>query len=186
MNVADSQLAVATYSTHVQAETAIKELQRLGFDMKKISIVGRDYRLEEHVVGFLNAGTRAKIYGKLGAFWGGLLGVLFGSALFSFPALGPVVALGPIAALIFSGLEGAVVVGGVSALAGALTAIGIPKDSVLRYQNCLQAGEFLLVVHGDEKEVVRAKTLLAASGHLSFEHHIVPGASKIAVTTQYS
>ena len=36
--------------------------------------------------------------------------------------------------MIFGGLQGAVVVGGVSALAGALMSIGIPKDSVLRYE----------------------------------------------------
>ena len=181
----ESDLAVATYGTHVQAESAIKELQRLGFDMTRISIVGRDYRLEEHVVGFLNAGTRAEIYGRLGAFWGGLLGILFGSVLFSFPVIGPVVALGPIAAMLFSGLEGAVVVGGAGALVGALSAMGIPKDSVLRYQNSLQAGEFLLVVHGDEQDIQRAKALLTASGHLSFEHHTVVKKVNIGAPEQY-
>ncbi|MHB1620587.1 MAG: hypothetical protein ACYCTY_11510 [Sulfuricella sp.] len=39
--------------------------------MKKLSIIGRDYHTEEHVVGFLNAGDRAKFFGKLatGATW---------------------------------------------------------------------------------------------------------------------
>jgi uncharacterized membrane protein len=84
--------------------------------MKKISIIGKDYESEEHVIGFLNAGDRAKIVGKYGAFWGGLMGVLFGSALMFIPILGHIVILGPLAATLFSGLQGAVVVGGVSAL----------------------------------------------------------------------
>jgi len=68
MNMTKTDIAVAVYDIHTQAEAAVKALQRAGFDMKKISIIGRDYHTEEHVVGFLNAGDRAKIFGKLGAF----------------------------------------------------------------------------------------------------------------------
>ena len=42
---------VAVYPSHTAAEAAIKELQQSGFDMKKLSIVGRDYHTDEHVVG---------------------------------------------------------------------------------------------------------------------------------------
>ena len=166
-----TDIAVAVYDIHTQAETAVKALQRAGFDMKKISIIGRDYHTEEHVVGFLNAGDRAKIFGKLGAFWGGLMGVLFGSALMFIPVVGHVIILGPLAATIFGGLQGAVVVGGISALAGALMAVGIPKDSVLRYETALKADKFMLVVHGDTQEIKRAHELLKTSGLASFDHH---------------
>jgi len=166
-----SDFAVATYTQHQQAEDAVKVLQQAGFDMQKISIIGKDYRLEEHVVGYLNAGERAKIFGKLGAFWGGLLGILFGSAILAIPAVGQVIILGPLAALIFGGLEGAVLVGGASALVGAMTAIGIPKNSVLRYENAIKAGEFLLVVHASAEDVLHAKSLLKMSGLQAFDHH---------------
>ena len=36
-------VAVAIFNTHVEAENAVKELQKSDFDMKKLSIVGRDY-----------------------------------------------------------------------------------------------------------------------------------------------
>jgi len=49
---------VATYATHVQPEEAVKELQRAGFDMKQLSIVGLDYHTDEHVVGYYTAGDR--------------------------------------------------------------------------------------------------------------------------------
>lgn len=71
-----TDIAVAVYNLHTQAEAAVKTLQNAGFDMKKISIIGKDYQTEEHVVGFLNAGDRARIFGKLGAFWGSLMGDL--------------------------------------------------------------------------------------------------------------
>jgi uncharacterized membrane protein len=164
-------IAVALYDQHVQAENAVKALQRAGFDMKKISIIGKDYETEEHVMGFLNASDRARIFGKYGAFWGGLMGVLFGSALLFVPVLGHIVILGPLAAMLFSGLEGAVVVGGVSALAGALMSIGIPKDSVLRYETALKANKFMLMVHGDSQEIARARDVLKSPGLSSFEQH---------------
>ena len=66
-------IAIAIYDLHSQAEAAVKTLQNAGFNMKNLSIVGRDYHTKEHVVGFLNAGDRAKVLGKLGAFWGCLL-----------------------------------------------------------------------------------------------------------------
>lgn len=168
-----TDIAVAVYDTHTQAESAVKALQRAGFDMKKLSIIGKDYHTEEHVVGFLNAGDRAKYFGKFGAFWGGLMGMLFGSALFFVPVVGHVIVLGPLAATIFGGLQGAVLVGGTSALVGALTAIGIPKDSVLRYETALKANKFLLIVHGDGQEIMRAHELLTTSGLASFDHHAV-------------
>ena len=159
-----TDFAVAVYDTHGQAETAVKDLAKAGFDMKTISILGRDYHTEEHVVGYLNAGDRAKFFGKLGAFWGGLAGILFGSALMFVPVVGHIVVLGPVAATIFGGLQGAVLGGGASALFGALTALGIPKDSVLRYETALKADKFLIVVHGGSEDIKRAREVLVAAG----------------------
>lgn len=171
MNTGKTDIAVAVYDSHIHAEAAVKALQRAGFDMKKISIIGKEFHTEEHVIGYFNAGDRAKVYGKYGAFWGGLMGVLFGSAMMFVPVVGHLVVLGPIAATFLAGLEGAAVVGGISALAGALMSIGIPKDSVLRYETALKANKFMLVVHGDWQEIKRAQELLQVSGLSSFEHH---------------
>ena len=66
---------VAIYPLHTAAEAAIKELQRSGFDMKKLSIIGRDYHTDEQVVGYYNIGDRMKAWGKTGAFWGGAMGI---------------------------------------------------------------------------------------------------------------
>lgn len=158
-----SSIVVAVYEAHAQAEEAIRTLSQAGFDMKTISILGKDYHTEENVVGYFNAGDRARFFGKLGAFWGGLAGVLFGSALMFVPVLGHIVVLGPLAATLVSGLEGAVLGGGFSALVGALTSLGVPKDSVLRYETALKASKFLVLVHGDADQVRRAREVLAAS-----------------------
>ncbi len=171
MTMTKTDIAVAVYDLHTQAEAAVKALQHAGFNMKKISIIGKDYETEEHVVGFLNAGDRARVFGKWGAFWGGLMGILFGSAMMFVPVVGHVIVLGPLAAMLFGGLQGAVLVGGIGALAGALMAVGIPRDSVLRYETALKANKFMLVVHGDAQEIKRAHELLKTSGLASFDHH---------------
>ena len=59
----DQQSVVAIYPTHLAAEAAVKALQHAGFDMKKLSIMGRDYHTDEHVVGFYNMGDRMKVWG---------------------------------------------------------------------------------------------------------------------------
>ena len=152
--------AVAVFSNHAAAEKAVKELDRDGFDLKKLSIVGKDFQTEEQVVGFYNTGDRVKYWGKLGAFWGGLWGLLFGAAFFWIPGIGLVAFGGPIVAMIVGALENAIVVGGLSALGAALYSVGIPKDSVLDYEEQVKAGKFLLVLHGTTVEVTRAKELL--------------------------
>lgn len=151
---------VAIYNTHKDAEAAVQELQRSGFDMKKLSIVGKDYHTDEHVVGYYNTGDRMKYWGKMGAFWGGFWGLLFGSAFFAIPGIGPVLVAGPLVAWIVGALEGAVVVGGLSAIGAGLYSIGIPKDSILTYEVALKSDKFLLLAHGTAGEVARAKDII--------------------------
>lgn len=162
---------VATYHTHVQAEAAIKELQQAGFDMKKLSIVGKDYHTDQHVVGYYNAGDRMMYWGKLGAFWGGLWGLLFGAGFFWVPGVGPLLVAGPLAAAIVGGLEGAVVVGGLSALGAGLYSIGIPKDSVMKYETAIRTDKYLLLAHGTSDEVRKAADILEASDAHEVDMH---------------
>ena len=151
---------VAIFESHTQAEDAVRELQKSGFDMKKLSIVGKDYHTDEHVVGYYNTGDRMLYWGKLGAFWGGLWGMLFGSAFFFVPGVGPLLVAGPLVMWIVGALEGAVVTGGLSALGAGLYSVGIPKNSVLQYEANVKAGKFLLILHGTPQEVEHAKDRL--------------------------
>jgi uncharacterized membrane protein len=156
----ETSSVVAIYETHSQAEEAVKELQRSGFDMKKMSIVGKDYHTEEHVVGYYNTGDRMQYWGKLGAFWGGIWGLFSGAAFFAIPGIGPVLVAGPLVAWIVGALEGALVVGGLSALGAGLFSIGIPKDSVVKYEAALKSDKFLLLAHGTADEVARARNIM--------------------------
>ena len=125
--MADTNAVIAVYDSHWAADEAVKELQKAGFDMKKLSVVGKDYHTEDQVVGYYNAGERMKHWGKFIAFWGGLWGLLFGAAFFWVPGIGPVLVGGPLVAWIIAALEGAVLVGGLSAVGAGLDTLGISE-----------------------------------------------------------
>ena len=148
------------FDTHTSAEEAIRTLGRSGFDMKKLSLVGKGYHSEEKPMGFYTVGDRIKAWGGTGAFWGGIWGLLLAPAVFVLPGLGVVGMAGPIVAALVSALEGAVVVGGISALGAALTQIGVPKDQVIKYEAALKVDKYLLVVHGSTEEQATARVVL--------------------------
>jgi hypothetical protein len=162
---------IAVYGTHEVAEAVVKSLQHQGFDMTKLSIVGKDYHTEEHVVGHYTMGDRMKSWGKFGAFWGGLWGMLFGAAVFFIPGVGPVIIAGPLVAWIVAGLEGAIAIGGLSVLVAALVSAGIPAESALKYETELAAGKFVLIAHGTQEEIGRAKALLELTRHEGLDVH---------------
>lgn len=174
--MAENNSMVAIYNTHTEAEEGIKTLQKAGFDMKRLSIIGKDYHSEDRVVGYYNAGDRMKAWGKMGAFWGGLWGYLFGAAVFLIPGIGPIAMAGPIVSAIVGALEGAVVVGGLSALGAGLYSIGIPKNSVVQYETALKADKFLLIAHGTQEEVNKAKDIVKTTGATEAATHTAQAA----------
>ena len=162
---------IAAFDDHNTAENAVKKLNASGFKMKHLSVIGKGYHTEENVVGFYNVGDRVKFWGKRGAFWGGLWGLFFGGLFMTIPIVGHVVVLGYLASMVFSGVESAVVVGGLSALGATLFGIGIPKDSVVQYETALKADKFLVMVHGSRDEAVRAQAVLGTVNPSRLEMH---------------
>ena len=177
--MSEQNAVVAIYETHAGAEEAIKELQRAGIDMHTLSIVGKDSHTDEHVVGYYNTGDRMMYWGKTGAFWGGFWGLLFGSAFFAIPGIGPVLVAGPLVAWIVGALEGAAVFGGLSAIGAGLYGIGVPKDSILKYETALKTDKFLLMVHGTVPEVEKARDILETTQpiHMTLHSTAVAGAA---------
>jgi len=162
---------VAVFPTHQAAEAAVKTLTAAGFALKGLSIVGKGYHTEEQVTGFYNAADRVRFWGSRGAFWGGLWGLFFGGVFLTIPVAGPVIVLGYLAAAVISMLEGAVVVGGLSALGAALAGIGVPRDSVLQYETTIAADSFLVMAHGTASDMGRAESVLKGTGPSHLELH---------------
>lgn len=162
---------VAVFATHPEADAAIKELAGQGFAMKHLSLIGKGYHTDEQVTGFYNMGDRVKFWGSRGAFWGGIWGLFLGGLFMTIPVIGHLVVLGYVAAAAFSAVEGAVVVGGLSAVGAAIASIGIPHDSVVRYETALKADNFLVMAHGSRAEVERARAVLGTMHPKQLDMH---------------
>ena len=155
---------VAIYESHTGAEAALKDLQKAGLDMKRFSIIGKDFHTEEHALGFYTSGDRMKFWGVRGAFWGSLWGILFGGAFFFIPVFGPLVVMGPLVGWLVGALEGAAVGGAAGVFAAALASIGIPNDSVVKYELDVKAGKFLVLARGSADMIAHAHVVLGTTG----------------------
>ena len=91
--------------------------------------------------------------------------------MFAIPGLGPILIAGPLVGWIVGALEGAVVVGGVSALGAGLVSIGIPKDSILKYEVALKSDQYVLLVHGTPAAVAKARETISGTDHISYSVH---------------
>jgi len=151
---------IAIFNSFQEAEQAVMSLEHAGFDMKKLAIVGKDYQKENQVIGYYNMFDRAKFWSKRGAFWGGLWGVLFSPAFMCVPVAGTLTAGGLLLSTVASGVSTAIITGGLTALGATLYSIGIPKNSVLRYETAIKMDKHLLVVQGVRSEVELARDLL--------------------------
>ena len=173
--MSDQDTVVAVYATHDAAEAALRKVAESGIDMKLFSIIGRGYHTEEKAIGFYSTGDRVQFWGGRGAFWGGLWGLLFGGVMLTVPVVGPVMVVGSLAAAVFATLagavEGAVVVGGLGALGAALFSIGIPKHSVIAYEQALTGDHFIVMGHGSLAELGRASELLKETGPMQLDLH---------------
>ena len=157
----EKQSSVYVFNTHAEAEDAIRSLSESGIDVKKLSLVGKGYHSEEHPIGFYTVGDKMKAWGGMGAFWGGIWGLLLAPAVFFLPGLGLVAMAGPLVSALVGALEGAVVVGGVSALGAGLIDLGVSKDKVIKYEAALKADKYVLMVHGSTEEIEKARSVLS-------------------------
>jgi hypothetical protein len=65
------------------------------------------------------------------------------------------------------------------ALGAGLYSIGIPKDSIVKYETALKTDQFLLLVHGTAAEVAQAKDIIETTNPVEFSLHS-GGAVKVA------
>jgi hypothetical protein len=163
-----TQSVVAVYKTHSDAEAAVRQLAAGGVPVSTISIIGRNYETREDVQGFYRPTDAALVGAGQGAWFGGIFGLLLGAfGLFVFPAVGMLIVMGPLSGFLAGAVGGA----GVGALVSALVASGIPRDKALKYQAHLEAGEFIVVVHGSPGDSERAHAILGDSGHIDLQTH---------------
>jgi hypothetical protein len=135
------------------AQSAAKELMDRGVSREDISLVARDTREASDVQ--TNEVGAAPAAGA-GAVVGGTVGLLVGVGLLAIPGIGPILAIGPLAAAIGStaAAVGATALGagigaGVGGIAGGLMSAGVSEEDAHVYAEGVRRGGTLLTVNID-------------------------------------
>ncbi len=162
--------AVGIFSGRLQTASALQALSDSGFSMGDVSVIAKDADHQKAIAGVTvrnEVTNQADKGGAIGAMTGGVLGgvtgLLVGLGTLTIPGLGPALLAGEAAAVL------ATVVGGAAGaaaggLVGALAGLGIPEHRAVRYQDRVAQGDYLVMVKGDENEIVRAERTLVAAG----------------------
>ena len=127
-------------------------------------------------------GERVKGWGKMGALWGGLWGLLTGATgMFLIPGLGPVLAAGTIVEALAGALTGATLTGGVMAGAAALSHLavamhrmGVPEERLAALHEAVERGEYVVMLRLPPQELEHWQAIASFCGAretLSFPYH---------------
>ncbi len=159
--MSENKALVAICNGHVQAEKAVAELQRLGFDMKQVSVVSKAYVSDEDLVGCYVVDGRIRALGGSAAFWERLWSILSEAGFFVVPGIGPVVIAGALVNALVTTVKDAVVAGGnLTPLAAASYSLGLPKDSVFGYEIEIKANKCILIAFGTPEAQAKAKAAI--------------------------
>lgn len=157
---------VAVYSSHEKAFNAVQALEKAHFPMKQVSLVGKAELIDDHLhvkdLDDVSIATPVAI----GAVAGPVVGILTGVGIFAIPGLGFLYGAGAIVGAL-AGFDFGIISGAVVAV---LTTLGLKKDKVVKYEEHIKEGKFLVVVQGNEQEIENAKKVLHTEGqHLEIE-----------------
>jgi hypothetical protein len=142
------------------AEEAVQQLGKGGFPIQHVSVIAKDLGSEKKIHGYVTSCDVAKSAARGGAWVGGIFGLLVGAAFLWVPGVGPLVVAGSLTTALLGGLEGAVAGAAVTGLLGWLTSLGISKQHILKYEESVKAGKYLVIAHGTPDEVKKAKQIL--------------------------
>lgn len=155
-----SKTVLGVFDSEDQAKRAVDELEKKGFSRDEISIVAK----EGSVRGDSQQGDDGLSEGiTTGGVVGGAAGLLASMGALAIPGIGPVLAVGPIAAVL-----GGAVTGG---LAGGLIDWGIPEESGRRFQDRVREGKIVTLVRTHDDRVDQAADILRRHGAKDVETH---------------
>jgi len=158
----------AVFQTEEQIDGAVRRLLDRGVSKEHISVMGRNFQSQTRISGFIS--KRDVILGGLrtGAVFGSLFGSFFsllsGIGVLFIPFVGPVVAAGPIGALLLGAASGALVGSAGGGLASVLTTLGMPEEKATVYQTRLKAGEFVLMAEVSADRASEFQLLVESAG----------------------
>lgn len=161
--------AIGIYDDHELAVAAVKRLKESDFPMDHLTIMGKaetevvdkDLNITpKNPISLVGLGTGTAV--------GTALGILAGVGIFAIPGLGFLYGAGALVGA-FAGFDFGLIGGGIASV---LTTIGVKDENEQKYHNALEAGKFLLIVHGNEEDVNNARAILHLHGtHNDITHY---------------
>lgn len=151
---------IGVFDNYDQAEKAVAQLRKSGYDTNEISIVAKDKQADRNSGNgeddtALNMGTIAGGTATGGAL-GGLAGLAMGAGALAIPGFGPIIAAGPIAGLLSGAATGGV--------AGGLIDWGIPEEQGKHYEDEIKQGKILAAVRTHEQKIEKAADIFRQNG----------------------
>jgi sporulation protein YlmC with PRC-barrel domain len=151
------------YADRKDVERTVERLREAGFSSGDISVVfperdlSKEFALEKNT----KAPEGALAGGGTGLVIGGALGWLAGIGTLAIPGIGPLLAAGPIVAMI----AGAGVGSAIGGIAGALIGLGLPEIEAKRYEEEIKRGRILISVHCESVRMAQAaRKILEGAG----------------------
>jgi hypothetical protein len=146
---------VAVFDNHELALHAIQELDKSGFPLKKVSLVGKACLVEDNIkLKDTESSKNAPLV--VGAAVGPIIGLLTGIGIFAIPGFGFLFGAGAVIG-IMGGLDLGILTGGIITL---LATLGISEEHHVKFEEQIKTGKFLMIVEGSEREIEHAKELL--------------------------
>jgi cation transport regulator ChaB len=158
----------AIFAEESQIDGVVRRLIDRGIPKEHISVMGRNFQSETRITGFIS--KRDIILGGLrngaifGSLFGSFLSLLTGVGVLLVPFVGPVVAAGPIGAILLGATSGALAGSAGAGLVSVLAALGMPEEQAALYQTRLEAGEFMMMLEVPADRVGEYQLLLESAG----------------------
>lgn len=157
--------AVGVFKSQNDLEQALDALKKSAYDMDRVSLIARHVEDIEGAKEITEKhGNEAKegagIGATTGTVLGGIGGFLVGVGLLAIPGVGPILAAGVEIPALASTLAGAGIGAAAGGIIGALVGMGIPEERAKVYNERIKAGDYLLMVSGNENDLGRAQTIM--------------------------
>ena len=173
-NVRHQKRAVGIFKSHEHVENAIRAFKDNNFDMNDVFLLARNVDnvsggREVNETHGNEASEGAGIGATSGTVLGGITGFLIGVGVLSIPGVGPILAAGAEIGALGSTLAGAGAGALTGGIVGALVGLGIPEEKAKVYEDRIKAGDYLLMVSGDDDTLRRTESIMGNNHVDDFE-----------------
>ncbi len=166
-----ADIILASFEQHADADRAVDELTKAGYNSKEISVLMKAPPEGERIAGTRATMTKGVVSDTLGgvgagAVIGGLAGLLIGVAAITIPGLGPLLFAGPLAsALGISGatattVSGVVIGGAAGGLVGLFEGFGATREQAKQYERVVKEGGVVLAIPSKPEKETEAENIL--------------------------